>query len=339
MLGAFYRSKDDLKVMEAEDPRIRDPSDVIVRVRACGVCGTDIKMLRGEYEGTNPPVILGHEFAGEVVAVGENVVNVAVGDTVAVDPNLTCGECFYCRNSQENLCTKMVTTGMNQNGGMAEFCVVNSGTAYRVPASLPFAEAAFAEPLACVLSGVERARVAPGETVGIVGLGPIGLLFARALGRAGAARVIGFEVNPERAATARTLGVTAVIDPTSGSWLEEAKALTGGRGVDVAIDAVAVPAASRTAVDVVRRGGRVVIFGIPPHGAKLELDTERLVKSELEVRGSFIDRFTFPRAISMLAEGSIDVASLVTDVFRLEDAAGAFDAVRNGKGLKVQIHP
>jgi threonine dehydrogenase-like Zn-dependent dehydrogenase len=339
VLGAFYRSKGDLRVMEAEDPHVRGPSDVVLRVKACGVCGTDIKMLRGEYEGTRPPVILGHEFAGEVTEVGAAVRNVSVGDRAVADPNLTCGTCFYCRCSQENLCTDMVTTGMNRDGGMAEYCLVDSRTVYRVPAILAFHEAAFAEPLACVLNGVERARVNPGETIGVVGLGPIGLLFTRALRLAGAGRVIGFEISRERAELARGLGVSTVIDPTKDGWLAEVRSETEGRGVDAAIDAVATPAASRTAVDVLRRGGRTVIFGIPPHAAKLELDTERLVKSELTLMGSFIDRFTFPRDIAMLSEHAIDVGPLLTNTFALSDAERAFDAVVKSIGLKVQIRP
>lgn len=339
MLGAFYRSRDVLTVMQTEEPEIRARTEVLVRVRACGICGTDIKMLRGEYEGTNPPVILGHEFAGEVVAVGRDVSNVGVGDRVAVDPNLTCGECFYCRNSQENLCTSMSTSGMNKNGGMAEYCILDARTVHRLPASLSFEKAAFAEPLACVLNGVRRAGVSPGETVAVVGLGPIGILFARVLERTGAARVVGFEVNEHRVSMARRLGVSTVLDPSADSWQQELRSLTGGRGVDVAIDAAAVPAASRTAIDSVRRGGRVVVFGIPPHGATLEIDTERLVKSELEVKGSFIDRFTFPNAVEMLATGAVDVTPLLTHVFRLQQAEEAFETVKGAKALKVQIHP
>ena len=182
MLGVFYRSKGELAVSQTGDPHPIDAADVIVRVRACGICGTDIKMLHGEYEGTRPPVILGHEFSGEVAEVGPAVENVSVGDRVVVDPNLTCGTCYYCRRSQENLCTQMVTTGMNRNGGMAEYCRVPSSTVHVVPSGLDFEVAAFCEPLACVLNGVNRAQVAPGDTVGVVGLGPIGLLFACARG-------------------------------------------------------------------------------------------------------------------------------------------------------------
>ncbi|MDA4114340.1 MAG: zinc-dependent alcohol dehydrogenase family protein [Thaumarchaeota archaeon] len=339
MLGVFYRSKDELAVTEVDDPRIVDASDVLVRVRACGICGTDIKMLHGEYEGTTPPVILGHEFSGEVTKVGPAVKNLNAGDRVVVDPNLTCGSCYYCRRSQENLCTHMVTTGMNRNGGMAEYCRVPSSTVHVVPSGLPFEVAAFSEPLACVLNGVERAEVAPGDTVGVVGLGPIGILFARVLERKGAAKVVGFEVSQDRAVLARQLGLSSIINPTSPRWREEVNELTAGRGVDVAIDAAGSPAASRTAIEAVRRGGRVVIFGIPPPGARLEIDSTRLVTSELEIKGSFIDRFTFPSAIRMLAEGKIDVQPLISNTFGLVDAPEAFGIVARGNGMKVQIRP
>jgi len=269
VLGAYYRSQNELAVLEADYPRVAAPSDVTVRVRGCGICGTDLKMLHGEYEGTAPPVILGHEFSGEVVEAGSAVENVTPGDHVVVDPNLTCGTCYYCRRSQENLCTSMVTTGMNRDGGMAEYCRVPSSTAYIAPASLPFEVAAFAEPLACVLNGVRRAGVAPGDTVGIVGLGPIGVLFARVLEQIGAGSVVGFEVSAERIALARGLGMVSIIDPGEARWREMVGDLTAGRGVDVAIDAVGSPLATRTAMESVRRGGRVVVFGIPPRGSRL----------------------------------------------------------------------
>lgn len=340
MLGAFYRSKNTLEVMETEKPRAASPTDVVVRVMACGICGTDLKMLAGEYEGTEPPVILGHEFSGEVAEVGSGVTGLHPGDRVVVDPNLTCGVCFYCRNSQENLCVKMSTTGMNRNGGMAEYCLVDARTAYKIPQSMEFETAAFAEPLACVLNGVNRARVVPGETVGIVGMGPIGMMFSRVIQRAGAARVVGFETNPDRAEKARRLGVSTVLDPSTGeAWKSQVRALTEGRGLDAVIDTAAVPQATRTALESVRRGGRVVIFGIPPHGATVEIETELLVKSELELSGSFIDRYTFPRAIELLASGSVEVGSLLTHVFPLSRANEAFEVVRSGKGIKVQVRP
>jgi threonine dehydrogenase-like Zn-dependent dehydrogenase len=311
----------------------------VVRVGVCGICGTDVKMLHGEYEGTAPPVILGHEFAGEVTEVGSGVENVVVGDHVVVDPNLTCGTCYYCRRSQENLCVSMITTGMNRNGGMAEYCKVSSSTVYAVPRGLPYEVAAFAEPLACVLNGVGRANVRAGDVVGVVGLGPIGVLFERVLREAGAGHVICFEVGAERRDLARRLGVSSVIDPAAPGWREELSELTGGRGVDAAIDAVGSPAASGTAIDSVRRGGTVVVFGIPPPGSRLGIDSTRLVTSELDLKGSFIDRFTFPSAIELLASGRVDVRPMVTHTFRLDEAAQAFDVVARGSGLKVQIRP
>jgi len=339
LLGVFYRSKNELTVEEVDDPHVADPSDVIVRVRACGICGTDMKMLHGEYPGTAPPVILGHEFSGEVAEVGPAVRNLTVGDRVVVDPNLTCGACFYCRRSQENLCTEMITTGMNRNGGLAEYCRVPAATVHAVPSGLPFEVAAFSEPLACVLNGVRRAEVAPGDTVGIVGLGPIGVLFSRVLERSGASSVIGLEVSPQRTALARRLGLSPILDPANPRWREELEGLTAGRGVDVAIDAVGSPAATGTAIGAVRRGGTVVVFGIPPGGTRIEIDSNRLVTSELELKGSFIDRFTFTPAIRMLAEGTFDVRPLITHTFGLADAPEAFETVVSGSGLKVQIRP
>jgi len=339
MLGAVYRSKGVLEVVETEEPSVRSPEDVMVRVKACGVCGTDLKMLAGEYEGTEPPVILGHEFSGEVAGLGKSVRGLSLGDRVVVDPNLTCGVCFYCRNSQENLCIRMSTAGMNRNGGMAEYCLVDARTVYKIPLTMEFETAAFAEPLACVLNGVARARVKPGESVGVIGMGPIGLLFARALQRAGAANVIGFEVSEKRADRARRLGVSTVVDPSNESWQREVRSLTEGRGLDAAVDTAALPAATKTALESVRRGGRVVIFGIPPHGATLEIETELLVKSELELCGSFIDRHTFPRAIELLSSRSVEVGSLLTHLFPLRNAQAAFGVVRGGTGLKVQIRP
>jgi threonine dehydrogenase-like Zn-dependent dehydrogenase len=338
LLGAFYHAKNDLKVMETKEPEINDPNEAIVRVRAAGICGTDLKILHGDYGGT-PPVILGHEFSGDVYEVGREVTNVRPGDRVVIDPNLTCGSCYFCLMSQENLCVDMKTTGLNRNGGFAEYCAVHSRTMLRVPDTLPHSEAALAEPLACVLNGFNRSRISAGDSVGIVGLGPIGLLYARVMEHAGVSKVVTFEVNPERAAMAEKLGIEIVIDPTRKGWLKRAMELTDGRGVDVAIDAAGSAAASQTALEIVRRGGRVNMFGIPRPGSKLEVDATRLVTSELEIKGSFIDRFTFLPAVTLLSERFIDVRPLITHSLPLSEARDAFSLVERGAGIKVELNP
>jgi L-iditol 2-dehydrogenase len=338
MLGVYYYGVNDLRVEEAPDPKIKNETDVLVKVNTCGVCGSDIKTLHGEYGG-NPPVILGHEISGEVAAIGSLVKNVKAGDRIVVDPNLTCGTCYYCRRGLENLCENVITVGLHSNGGLANSCVVPSNAVYRIPDSLPSGEAALSEPLACVINGFNRCQVRAGDYVGIVGLGPIGFLFFQLLNQSAASKVIAFEVKPDRAEAGRRMGVKHIIDPTTPDWKRELLGMTDGRGVDVAIEAVGSPAAAKVALESVRRGGRVNMFGINKPNVNLEVEAFRLTRYQLEVVGSFIDQFTFPAAIQMLADKKIDAKAIITHSIALKDAKTAFDLMEQGKGIKIHVKP
>ena len=337
MLGVFYYGVNDLRVEEASEPKIKNADDVIVNVRASGICGSDIKTLHGEYDG-NPPVILGHEFAGEVYEVGPNVKNVKKGDRVVVDPNLTCGTCYYCRRGYENICEKVITIGLHANGGLAKYCSLPSNALHKIPDWLPFDEAAVTEPLACVLNGLNRCQIKPGDTVGLIGLGPIGCLYLQLLKHSGASKIIAFELKQDRIDTAKRLGAEVIVNPSEPGSLENVKKMTDG-GVNVAIEAVGSPAASKLALSILRRGGRLVVFGIQKPDSKIEIDAFQLTRYELEVAGSFIDRFTFLPAIQMIAEKKVDAKSLITSTFALAEAKKAFDLMEQGKGIKIQLKP
>jgi len=338
MLGVFYYGPNDLRVEETKEPKIKHANEVLLRVRACGVCGSDIKTLHGEYGG-NPPVILGHEFSGEVHDVGPEVKSVTKGDKVVVDPNLTCGTCYYCRKGLENICDNVITVGMHVNGGLSEYCAVPSSALHRIPDKLPFNEAALAEPLACVLNGFNRCQIKPGDTVGLVGLGPIGFLYLQLLKLSAASKVIAFEVKADRIEAARKMGAEYIVNPAQNDWKERLKEYAGGDGVNVAIEAVGSPPASKLALDIVRHGGRAVFFGIHKPDDRLEVDAYKLTRYEIDVVGSFIDRFTFLPAVQLLSDKKIDAKSLITHTFSLRDAKKAFDTMDQGKGIKIQITP
>lgn len=338
MLGVFYYGINDLRIEETADSRIKNPTDVLVKVDTCGVCGSDIKTLHGEYGG-NPPVILGHEMSGDVGEVGSLVKNVKPGDRVVVDPNLTCGTCYYCRRGLENLCENVVTVGLHSNGGLSKYCVVPANAVYKIPDDLSYSEAALSEPLACVLNGFNRCQVKPGDYVGVVGLGPIGFLYSQLLKQSGAARVIVFEVKQDRTEAGKKMGIEHIINPAKQDWKKDFLELTDGRGVDVAIEVVGSPSAAKTALDIVRRGGRVNMFGINKPNVNLEIDAFRLTRYQLEVVGSFIDQFTFPAAIQMLSDRKVDVRPLITHVFPIKEARKAFDLMEQGKGIKIHIQP
>ena len=338
MLGVFYYGPNDLRVEAAEKPLVRKANDVLLKVKACGVCGSDIKTLHGEYGG-NPPVILGHEFSGEVCEIGSDVNNVTEGDRVVVDPNLTCGTCYNCRRGLENICENVATVGMHVNGGLAEYCVVPSIALHKIPEKLDFNEAALTEPLACVLSGFNKCQIKPGDTVGLVGLGPIGFLYLQLLRLSAASKIIAFEVKTERIEAGRKMGAEFIVNPAEKDWKEQLRKIGGGDGVDVVIEAVGNAPASKLALDIVRHGGRAVFFGIHKPDDKLEINAYRLTRYEIDVTGSFIDRFTFLPAVQLLAEKKIDAKSLITHTFKLSEAAKAFDMMEQGKGIKIQLSP
>ena len=319
---------------------------LLLRTGANTVCGTDVRIIRGEKSaGIDVGVVLGHEIAGEVVALGAGVDGFAEGDRIGINPTVPCGRCAYCRLGRENLCTDSKIFGYALDGGLAEYVAVppeanSRGGVFVVPAEVPFSSIALAEPLGCVLGGAESYGVAPGETVVVLGAGPIGLLHAQVARLAGAGKVVVSDPSASRREVASRLGATHVVDPTATDLREYVQELTDGLGADVAVVAIGIPALFAQALTIVRKRGRVNAFAGFPKGVSAEVDPNLVHYNELVVTGaSNSRRVDHQRALGLIASGAVDVASLVTHEFALEDAVEAIEFSAGGEGIKVSVHP
>lgn len=300
-----------ISVAEWDDPK-PGPGDAVVAVAACGICGTDRHIADGSYPATYPNV-LGHEIAGTVSAVAEGVDRVKVGDRVAIDPNIADHECSPCRRGDVHLCEHLSAIGVTRAGGMAPQVLAPEAQLYRIPDSLSLNDAAFAEPLSCVIHGLERIKMQPGGTVAILGAGSIGLLTQQAVREFGAASVIISEPSAVRRDLAETLGADEVYTPEMiehDSHTEE---------YDLVIECSGNPDAVPTAIRLARRGADVLLFGVAPIGAKVVVEPYELYRKELRLVASNINPFTMEKAVAMLASRIVKVDGIVSQVVGLDD--------------------
>lgn len=317
------------------------PGQVLVRNMASGVCGTDVHIAAGEKGSAEvaPPVVLGHEYAGVVLAVGAGVDNVAAGDCVAIDPNIYCGRCRFCRNGQKQFCQHLSAIGVNRDGGFARVSLVPQTQVFRMNADVGFEAMAMVEPVACCLRGVRQADVRAGDVTLVIGGGAIGQIMAQLLRLAGASRVVVSEPVPMRRDIALALGADGALDPAVGDVRAQFAALTGRAGADVVVECVGGAATSRQAVDMADKGGRVVLFGVPAPDAAMPLPLFDVFKKELQIRGSFINPDTHEAAAALLNAGKLNVRPLITHRFALEDTPLAIATQREAASIKVMVLP
>lgn len=335
MKAVVFLEPGKLVVEQRPIPEIGE-NDALVKVHACGVCGTDLHIFAGEHI-VKFPVIPGHEFSGEIVAVGSGVTNVQVGDRVTIDPNIVCYTCAYCARGEIHLCENLTAVGVNYDGGFAEYCRVPAAQAYRVPDSVSLDEAAFAEPLACCIHGIDRARISPGSHVVVLGAGSIGLLMVQ-LARSAGGRVLVSEPDEAKRHLAATLGAGVQIDPSRHDVQAELLQITGF-GADVVIECAGRRETAELAPTLARRGGTILQFGVVSPHEMMQLSPYEVFYRELTICGSFVNPFTHARAVDMLASKAVDVMPLVTHRFGLDDAARALDTAGGRDAIKVQVVP
>jgi 2-desacetyl-2-hydroxyethyl bacteriochlorophyllide A dehydrogenase len=332
MNAVVFESVGSLALRSVPDPTPQ-PDEVVLRVAQAGICGTDLHIFRGEYLSTFP-LIPGHEFVGEVVAVGRDVRGIAVGQRAVGDPNLSCGNCEFCRSLQPNHCRRWQAVGVTRAGAFAEYVALPARAVYPVPDSIDDAAAAFIEPLACVVYALGRIRVRAGDDVLIFGGGPMGLLLTQALRRVGGARLTLVEPNAQRAELARRVGADAVLTPAEASELPR----DPGK-FHVVVDATGLPRVIERALDPLRPGGTYLQFGVAPIGAHAAWEPYRIFRNDWTIVGSFALSQTFAPAIRWLEAGAIDVAPLVSHVLPLAEFAAGFAEFAGGRSLKVHVRP
>jgi 2-desacetyl-2-hydroxyethyl bacteriochlorophyllide A dehydrogenase len=331
-LAAVWHGVHDLRLEEMPLPPL-GPRDVLIRIAACGVCATDLHLLDGSMALYKPPKVLGHEIGGTVVAVGAAVTHVRPGDAVTPDTTTTCGTCFYCHEGLPFMCPDRVSVA----AGMADHTVVPAEVVFRLPDGVPPATGALAEPLSCAIHAVERAGLHPADTVAIVGAGALGLLILVVSRLAGATRAIVSDPDPGRRALAEKLGATRTVDPTREDLKAACGALTGGRGVDCAFEAVGAPATIQQAFSLPRSSGTLVQVGVPAAAAQVTFPAYEIFARELTVRGSCIRTTEFRRAVELL--GTLDLTPLITQRFPLREVQAAFKAAHSREGIRVLVCP
>jgi (R,R)-butanediol dehydrogenase/meso-butanediol dehydrogenase/diacetyl reductase len=321
---------------ELPRPRIQAAGDVLLRVDRVSICGTDIHILADPPgHPATPGSILGHEYVATVTDIGDAVSNVRPGDRVVIDPNITCGLCEYCRKGLTNVCENMTSLGIFRHGGLAEFNLAPAKALHKIDLDVPTERACLAEPLACVWHAFEKTQILPGETVAILGAGPIGLLFLMLFKSAGAGKVYVIEPTEFRRKTAELLGADGVIDPRNEDAAAEVKSATR-IGVDVAVDAAG--SLLPETLDLVRRGGRVILFGVNQH-AERSLNQYAITRYEASILGSYIQRTAFPKVVRILEAGLLPVEKLITHRLRLNEVGVALEAMRVGEAIKAVVQP
>lgn len=314
------------------------PGELVLRNQVCGVCGTDVHIYHGEpgSADVNPPVVLGHEYSGEVVEVGEGVTAFAVGDHVTVDPNIYCGHCAYCQNGKKQLCPSMEAIGVTRDGGFAQYSLIPAAQAFKLEPTVPWEAAAMAEPLACCLHGIDLAGIQVGDKVCVVGGGAIGLLMVQLAKLSGASQIVLSEPNEKRRQVGLQLGANAALDPTRPD-AQEAFAQVLGGGANVVIECVGNVPAVKSAFQFAGKGATVLLFSVPKVDATFDLPLFDVYKKELTIKGSFVNPDTHARAVALINSGKVDFDPIITHRFTLDQLPEAIAMQMSDASIKVVV--
>lgn len=311
MKAAVFYEKENLKIEELAVPEA-GAGQVLIRVHACGICGTDMHIFDGD-EGAAPTpsgTVLGHEFAGEVVAVGEGVKSVKIGDRVCVDPNKLCNECEYCKNGIGHFCENIVGIGTTVNGGFAEYCVVPESQVYPFSEKTSYEAAAMTEPVACCLHGIDMCDINCGDTVAVIGGGMIGLLMVQLAKLKGAAKLILIEPVAQKRECGKSLGADILIDPIN----EDVSAVLAENNIhriQTVIECVGKVGTIQQAIDIAGKKSTVMMFGLTKPDAELPIKPFEIFKKEIVLKASYINPYTQQRALTLIDTGKIDVSSMI----------------------------
>lgn len=332
-----------LEIVDLPMPEV-GPRDVLVEVRACGICGSDVHGWDGSSGRRIPPLVMGHEATGVVSRVGDQVTRFAPGDRVTFDSTVSCGACGPCRRGQINLCDHRQVLGVScqefrRHGAFAEYVVVPENIVYRLPDDLPFEHAALIEAVSIAVHAANRTPVKLGDTAVVVGSGMIGLLCVQAIRLAGCAQVIAVDLSDSKLQIARELGADVTFNPTRDDVVAEIFACTGGQGADVALEVVGATPTVQTAIECTRKGGAVTLVGnLAP---KVDLPLQAVVTRELTLLGSCASNGEYPQCIEYLRRGDIRVEPLITAVAPLEEGPSWFQRLYAGEegAMKVILKP
>lgn len=345
MKAAVLEELNKMVVKEVPTPEIDDDS-VLVKVKACAVCGSDIRIYHSGNSRVNLPHIIGHEISGQVVKAGKRVTKVREGDRIAIGADVPCGECVFCEAGIGNNCQINYAMGYQFNGGFAEYVhlnkiVMNYGPVHKIPDHVSYDEAALAEPLGCVLNALELSQVRLGDTVVIIGAGPIGCMIIEVARRMGASKIIVVQRSRPRLEYARRFGADVYILSSEEDAIKRVLEETRGLGADVVITANPSPQAQADAIHMAKNRARVNFFGgLPKDKSLVTLDTNIIHYKELFVHGA---HGALPihhgKAVELIASGTIDVKNYISHHFGLDDINAAFEAAEGHQGMRVIVNP
>lgn len=329
MKAAVFTSPGNIEITTIPDPT-PGPREVVLSVASAGICGTDLHILEGEFADTFP-IVPGHEFAGEVVAVGAGVTDFSIGDQVGVNPSYICYECRYCRKGLTNLCEVAGGYGTSFNGGAAEFCVVGTKYCVALPSNVKAIDASLIEPLSCAIRGYDIARNQMGNRALIYGAGTMGLMMLQLAKRAGVASVEMVDVNEAKLEIATKLGCDAAV--TSADQLDRPY------GWELVVDATGNERAIQDGLGRVDRGGTFLQFGVASYATRAHIEPYTIFRHEITIAGSMATLNSYDRAVDLFATGVIPPEIFISDRLPLDKYAEAIDLFRAGKGRKVQVVP
>jgi len=345
MKAVRFYAPQDIRLEEVETPKI-GPDEILVKVEIALTCGTDVKMYRRGHPLVTPPLIFGHEFAGVVAEVGRKVTRFKEGQRIVAANSAPCNTCYFCKIGKPNLCERLLETliGFSVSGAYAEYVrvpasIVKQNT-YELPNNVSFEEAALLEPLACVVNGNAEANIKIGDTVVVIGAGPIGLMHVQLAKISGAKNVICTDLREERLKIAAEVGADTLINASEEDQLKRVKDVTDGLGADVVIEAVGLPQTWELAVDMTRKAGTTILFGGCPSGTKITLDTQRIHYEDLTIKGVFHHTpLSVKRAYELITSKLFNGRPLITDKMPLSEVEQALQRMIEGKCIKIALEP
>jgi len=337
MKAVYLNKPHDISVQEVPAPQIKD-NQVLLKIKSCGVCRTDIHLYHGEFLATFP-LIPGHEFVGEVAAVGRDVRGVKVGDRVCADNTELCGHCYYCRRNQPLYCENFNSLGVNRPGGFAEYVAVNHDKVFPL-GDLTYDQGVLVEPTACAVHGLDVIDVRPGDEILLFGTGPTGLILAQLLKHAGAAKLVVVASDERKLALVQELAADEVYRMDRSDYSRHEREIRGKypRGFDIVIDATGAEAVIQHMPQFAKMGAKLVIYGVAAAKDRITISPYEIFQKELKLIGSFAQTHCFDRAVAYIRNGVVQTDRLITHRFKLDQFAEAIRQVESGKGhIKVVI--
>ncbi|MDQ1280703.1 MAG: hypothetical protein QG670_1966 [Thermoproteota archaeon] len=339
MKAALLYGPRDLRVEVVDIPQMTDDF-ALIKIMACGVCPTDLRTYIGSRASTTSgPRRIGHEWVGEVIEVGKNITRVKVGDRVAINNKIPCGNCYYCTNGADHLCTNLFGAGRVISGGDAQYGVATDKALYQIPDNVSWEEAAFAEPVSCVMNGIDNCNIKLGDDVLIVGAGPMGLLNMQ-IAKLKGGRIIMSDIIDERLAKAKEMGADEVINSSTGDFTKMVKDLTGGRGADVVVVSVGNRIAETQGLSAAGKNSTVIFFGGTWPETKIEIDPNFFHYNEVKLTGSSNFNYgVFPRSLKLMSSKLIKLEPIISHRLPLDRVKEGFELVEKKGGMKVMISP